>query len=186
MCDDGSVPRALVLACSAVLIVGCTSSGTTDVSVVERVTIEASPTTSTVSPPVSTSEEPADGAFTVDSLGLSFALPESFEAVDDATYLFFAQSMTPPSLITILGAGDDIAGHDARPGETLSDLDLGVDEAVVITDAALDGLPAGLSGNELLVANGTQSFSVIMSGPASVMPDLWAVFVESLVVAPNA
>ncbi|MDO9175894.1 MAG: hypothetical protein Q7V62_13895, partial [Actinomycetota bacterium] len=122
---------------------------------------------------------------TVDSLGLSFALPESFEAVDDATYLFFAQSMTPPSLITILGAGDDIADH-ARPGETLSDLDLGVDEAVVITDAALDGLPAGFSANELLVANGSQSFSVIMSGPASVMPDLWAVFVESLVVAPNA
>lgn len=152
-------------------------------SAVERVTLDSTSTTS----PVATSVEPVDGSsFTVESLGLSFDLPESYEAVDDATYLFFAQSMSPPSLITILGAGDDIADHEARPGETLSDLDLDVDRAVVVTDAALEGLPSGLSANELLVANGSRSFSVIMSGPSSVMPDLWAVFVESLVVAPHS
>ena len=39
--------------------------------------------------------------FVVESLGLTFVLPNTFDSIDDADYLFFAQSMTPRSLFTV-------------------------------------------------------------------------------------
>lgn len=70
-----------------------------------------------------------------------------------------------------------------RPGETISELDLGTDAALVVTNAALDGLPSGLSVNELLVSNGERSFSLIMSAPTSILPELWADFIDSIGVS---
>jgi len=187
--------RVLVVVVGAVVMVGCAESGSSSVSVVKRMSDDA--TSTTVAPPSTATSKPAltsvpisvltvDGlSFDIEQIGLSFVLDESFGVLDDPTYLFFARSASPPALITIVNAGDDIADYDPRPGETVTDLDLGAAKAVVVTDAALDGLPEGISANELLVSNGSHSFSVIMSGASTALPELWATFVGSLMVVPQ-
>lgn len=127
-------------------------------------------------------ETPTGRLFEVDSLGLTFRLPESFASSIDPNYSFFARSRLPPSLFTINGDTPAVIEHQQRPGELLSDFDLGGLAAVEVSDAALEGLPPELRVNELLVANGNQSFSVIMSAPSGELDELWEVFIESVEV----
>lgn len=81
--------------------------------------------------------------------------------------------MSPRSLFTITEDSPDVTDHVAEPGESLFELDLVNVDAVVVTDAVLEGMPEGISSNELLVSNGDQSFSVIMSAPTPDLGELW-------------
>lgn len=63
-------------------------------------------------------------------------------------------------------------------------LDFGTVGAVVVAYVVLEGLPAGISANELLVSNGDQSFSVIMSAETADLSELWDVFIHSVAVTP--
>jgi len=63
-------------------------------------------------------------------------------------------------------------------------MQLGDVDAQVVTNAVLDGLPPGIAANELLVGNGSQSFSVIMSASPSDLGDMWGPFVASVQVKP--
>ncbi|MEN9643847.1 MAG: hypothetical protein RL238_516 [Actinomycetota bacterium] len=125
-----------------------------------------------------------DNRFEVPELGLTFSLADTFVAVDDPDYSFLAQSDVPRSFFSIAGEAEDVTGHEARPGETLSDAGLPDVDGVVVTDAALEGLPAGISANELLVSSGAQSFSVIMSAATGDLPELWDEFIRSVQVTP--
>ena len=122
--------------------------------------------------------------FAVESLGLTFALPETFASVDDGDLLFLARSVDPVALFSIQGDSPAVVGHAARPGESLSEAQLDGVDAVIVTDANISRLPPGLSANELLVANGSQSFSLIMSGATGDLPELWGRFVQSVKVTP--
>src|SRR3954452_1479819 len=164
--------RPLVIAVGAVaLIAGCTSSD-------DRTGSSASPATAVQSTGVPATAAPATATpitegtqFEVGPLGLAFRLPESFVATDDADYAFFARSISPHSLFTIDDDSSDVTDHDGEPGESLSELDLGNIDALVVTDAVVEGMPAGVSSNELLVSNGEQSFSVIMSAATADRPE---------------
>ena len=123
--------------------------------------------------------------YTVDSLGVTFRLPDCFRAVDNPDYLFLGESTTPRSLFTILGESPSVADHTAEPGETLTRRDLGEGEAVVVANAVLDGMPADISSNELLVSDGERSFSVIMSADPTSLPAMWQTFIDSLTVIPQ-
>ncbi len=161
----------VVLACSIFALTGCSTSGSGDRG------NAASSTTTLV--------QAVDGKpFVVESLGLTFVLPNTFDSVDDADYLFLAQSMTSRSLFTIDADASAVTQVAARPGESLSNLQLDGVDAVIVTDAAIEGLPPGISSNELLVSNGASSFSVIMSGATEDLPELWDVFVRSVAVTP--
>jgi hypothetical protein len=119
-------------------------------------------------------------SFAVDSLGMRFVLPVSFRQIDDPTYKFLARSLSPRSVFSIDPDSGAVTKHEARPGETLAKVDVGGPTAVVVTNAAIEGIPAGVSANELLVSNGARSFSVIMSAPTADLPGLWDVFVASV------
>ncbi len=113
-----------------------------------------------------------------------FRLPESFGALDDADYAFLARSMSPRSVFTISEESPEVTDHVLEPGESVSELDFGTVRAVVVADAVIEGIPAGISANELLVSNGDQSFSVIMSAETADLSELWDVFINSVAVTP--
>jgi len=163
-----------VVAVALMVIGGCTSPD-------EVTAIGTAPTTAALS----TTLTSVDGeAFAVEPLGLTFRLPDSFRSVDDRDYLFFARSIAPRSLFTIDSDSPSTTDHAQEPGETLSEHYLGDVRAVVVTDAVLEGMPSGVSSNELLVSNGDRSFSVIMSAPSADLPELWDVFLNSVSVTP--
>ena len=70
--------------------------------------------------------------------------------------------------------------HGARPGESLTSVTVGGHGAVVVTRAAVEGLPPGIEARELLVDNGDRSFSVVLSAEVAELPQLWAAFFASL------
>lgn len=166
----------LLLATGLIVSAGCGNSGPT----VENRT---SATTTTVA--ADTTQVPADATqFAVEAIGLTFVLPISFEEAAEPELLFLAHSMTPRAVVSIDEDVPKVINHPARPGETLTEIDLNGVSAVVVTDAAIEGLPAGISANELLVSNGQWSFTVIMSGVSEALPELWDVFLRSVVVQP--
>ena len=63
--------------------------------------------------------------------------------------------------------------HGAEPGESLSSLTVGGHPAVLVSHAAVGGLPPGIEAKELLVENGEQSFSMILSAERTELPALW-------------
>jgi hypothetical protein len=122
-------------------------------------------------------------AYSIDAFGLRFELPQNFVAADDDELVFLAQSSEPPSIFSIDPEEPGLT-HDPESGESVSEMQLGDVDAQVVTNAVLDGLPPGIAANELLVDNGSQSFSVIMSASPSVLGDMWDPFVASVQVEP--
>ncbi len=121
-----------------------------------------------------------NGSVTIDCLGLSFRLPPSFEAAEDRELVFLARSTAPPATFSIQGDIPTVIEHEPEGQESVSSIEIDGVDAVVVTDAQLEGLPAGLAARELLVANGDRSFTVILSAPESELPSLWKAFMESL------
>ncbi|MEQ1702726.1 MAG: hypothetical protein ABMA25_21670 [Ilumatobacteraceae bacterium] len=182
--------RLPVLCCTLSLfaLTSCDTSG----DVGSATTAAASTTTAdqpdTTTDVTSSSLETATGAgFSVAALGLTFSLADSYEQEADGDYAFSALSVSPRSFFTIYAEPPDIADHPPRPGEELQSIDLGPGiTAVVVLDAAIEGLPAGVSANELLVSNGDRSFSVIMSSISANLDEFWSVFIASVQVAAPA
>ena len=63
--------------------------------------------------------------------------------------------------------------YDARSCETVSETEIDGVEAVIVLNAALEGLPPGVVSNELLVANGSRFFSLILSTAAPDLAPIW-------------
>jgi hypothetical protein len=153
---------------------GCTTSTI-------RTDESRSNTAATTAP--STVTESVDGGLGVPSLGLTFQLPDSFVVIDEPDLLFFARSVDPLALFSIDPDGPTVTDHEAEGDETLSDIEFGDVRGVVITNAVLDGLPPGVSANELLVSNRDRSFTVIMSAAsAAALEDAWQVFIDSVAI----
>jgi hypothetical protein len=169
--------RFVVLLLCCVPLSACVSSGSTGSG------SAAASSTTTATAEVTTAVAVGASSFTVDSLGLAFALPASFRQVEDPSYQFLAKSLSPRSVFSIDPDSGAVTQHEARPGESLTKVDIGGPTAVVVTNAALKGIPTGVSANELLVSNGDRSFSVIMSAPTTDIAALWDVFVRSVRVA---
>jgi hypothetical protein len=154
-----------------VALVGCTSTASTAISVTTRST-----TTTAVSLP--------PGRFEVLSLNLRFTLATTFQVVQNPSFAFLAHNLSPQAVFSIDGDGPAVTEYSARPGESLSTADLGGLHNVVVTHAAISGLPAGIDANELLVSNATRSFSLIMSATAANLPAMWKAFITSVHVDP--
>lgn len=169
---------SLAVALLALLIFvlgGCTSDGS-----------EADTAASPQSDPTTVSEAPSDvgTAYDIDGLGLQFDLPASFASAEDETLLFLARSVRPPAIFSINPASPGEILHDAETGETVTPLTFGDVHAIVVLNAVVEGLPPGIAANELVVANGARSFSLILSAPPTDLADLWEPFVESISVEP--
>jgi len=135
--------------------------------------------------PTSTSGQPTEEAtFNVGSLGLTFRLPKTFISYKDPSYTFSASNQNSNSLLAIVEKSPEITHHVAQPGETMSDLDLDGVDAVVVTDAVLEGLPPDRGANLLLVSNGEQSFLVILVSSTATLSRLWDHFLASVSVTP--
>jgi hypothetical protein len=169
-----------------VVVAGCGPAGSDATPTTAESTVaESTVAESTVAESTST-VLPAEGGqpFEIESLGLTFSLPATFETASDPELLFLARSRRPPAIISIDADSESVTDHVADPGEVVSDLPLPGVDAVVVTNAVLEGLPAGISANELLVSNGEHSFSVIMSGVQPQLAEQWDVFIRSIVVTP--
>ena len=127
----------------------------------------------TTDAPKLSATESSDGRITIAALGLSFRLPTSFEVVDDPSSTFFARSDIPPALFSIERDDPSVVNHEPEGPESVRRADIDGVEAVVVENAVLEGLPAGLAARELLVANGDRSFSAILSAPEAELPQLW-------------
>lgn len=138
-------------------------------------------TSSSVASTVTEAGGGAGTSYEVEDLGLRFELPQSYAAVDDADFVFLARSSEPPSIFSIDRA-ESAQAHEPEAGETVSEMALGDVDAQVVTDAVLEGLPPGIAANELIVDNGPQSFSVIMSASPSDLADMWELFIASIQV----
>jgi hypothetical protein len=125
-----------------------------------------------------------DGTITVDGLGLSFELPPSFDVAEEPDFVFLARSFSPPSVFSIDVDAPSVVEHEPEGGESVAPARIPGVDAVVVTDAALEGLQPGLEARELLVSNGDRSFTVIMSAPESEIASLWKVFISSVAVEP--
>lgn len=121
-----------------------------------------------------------DGAIHIESLGLSFRLPESFELAEEPDLVFLARSMEPPAIFSIDLDDPSVVEHEPAPEETVVRAQIEGVEAVIVENAALEGLGPGLEARELLVANGDRSFTVILSAPVRELPALWDEFIGSV------
>lgn len=172
--------RSGLLVATAVLVAtACGSSGSADVTT----TVPTTTTTTTIAVETTVPAPEGTVAFEVEALGLRFLLADSYSDFEDPSLLFLARSNNPPSVFTIAGDDPSVVNYPGRPGETVIEAELDGLTAVVIFDAALEGLPDGLSANELLVANGDRSFTVIMSAPTDELGNLWDIFMLSVSVA---
>jgi hypothetical protein len=170
--------RAHVLASAAPFLIAAVLGGCTPGS-----SDSASTTTVSVSSTVVESGGGTVTTYSIDALGLQFDLPQNYVAVDDDELLFLARSTEPRSIFSI-EPDDPGVSHDPEDGESVSELQLGDVKAQVVTNAVIDGLPPGIAANELLVDNGFQSFSVIVSASPSDLADMWDPFLASLQVEP--
>jgi hypothetical protein len=171
--DSCRVRRSLIGFLAVVVLAACTSG-----SPVTGATTSAPATSSTSIPSL-----PA-GSFQVASLGLRFTLPTTLLAVQDPSFVFLARSTAPPAVFSIDGDSPAVTTHSPRQGETLTSIDLGGLGNVVVSNAAVAGLPAGIASNELLVSNGGHSFSVILSAADADLPAMWQTFIGSVHVDP--
>jgi hypothetical protein len=134
-------------------------------------------------PDESPDDSPNDSrTFTVASLDLSFQLPPSFVLAEDPELEFLARSLDPRSVLSIARDGPSVIDHGSEPGERLSVLEGLGDEAVIVENAVLSGLPAGLAANELFVANGDRSFSLILSATEADLDAIWEQLLDSIAV----
>lgn len=123
-----------------------------------------------------------DGRIEVASLGLSLRLPASFDVVDDPDLVLLARSARPPAILSIAGDSSDVVEHDAEDGETVAATAINGVEALVVTNAVLDGLPPGIVSNELLVSNEDRSFSLILSTGEQDLPAMWDEILSSITI----
>lgn len=121
-------------------------------------------------------------SITVEPLGLSFRLPPSFGVVDDTEHLFLARSAYPPGVLSIEADRPDVIKQQAEGGESLRRVNIGSLDAVIVSDAVLEGLPPGVEARELLVAKGDRSFSLIMSAVEGELQPLWVQFFGSVTI----
>jgi hypothetical protein len=140
--------------------------------------------TSSASSPVTGSGVGDTRSYDVDALHLRFVLPRSYVADDNSDFAFLARSYGPRSIFSIDREDPGIVDHDPEAGESVSEMRLGDADAKVVTNAVVDGLPPGIAANELLVDNGSRSFSVIMSASPSDLSGLWQTFIASVHVEP--
>lgn len=145
--------------------------------------------TTTSSVPVSVTASVAKSgtgmSYGIKALSLRFELPRHFGAVDDAEVVFIARSSEPRAIFSIDRAAPQDIAHKPEAGESVSRTQLGDVEAKVVSKAAVEGLPPGIAANELLVDNGPQSFSVIMSATPSDLANMWEPFIASIQVQPT-
>lgn len=122
----------------------------------------------------------ADDTVTIDCLALSFEMPRFFQQVEESDLLFLAMGGSTPAVLSIDRDSPDVVEHRAEDGESLTQLTIDGVEAVVVTDAVIEGLEPGKAARELLVANGDRSFSLIMSAPEQDLPSIWDPLMSSL------
>ena len=156
---------------ATVVIASCTSGSSSPGSTAST-TREQKPSTTSRSLPA--------GTFAVRAFGIRFQLPESFAQDDNPDFGFLARSETPRAVFSIDPDDPSVIGHRARPGESLSAVTVGGHRGVVVTGAAVEGLPPGIEARELLVENGRRSFSLILSAESTALPALWDGFFASL------
>ena len=125
----------------------------------------------------------SSGLITIPSLRLSFTLRGSFHVEEHPELLFLARSDDPHALISFASDTPAVIAVEPRGNESLAPADIAGVEGVVVTDAHLEGLPLGAKARELLVANGTHSFSAILSAEEQALSNLWEEFVTSIRVA---
>jgi hypothetical protein len=167
------VSRAVVWGCAVLLATGCADEASPDGGAIPVPTTEAT---------VVATPDDVGTSIAVPSLGVAFRLPPSLAVADDPDLVFLARSSQPQAVISIAAEPSDIVQHEPEGGETVSPATIATVEAVVVENAAVDGLPAGVVANELLVANGTRSFSLIMSSGQSDLPVLWDDLLASISV----
>lgn len=172
------VVRRYLLGLVMLVTAGCTSATDSVPTAPSETAVAADTTTESATSPAVGNE------YVVPELGIRFLLPEEFEETSDPDYAFAARLRQPTAFFTIYAEPADITDFAPRPGETRTELDLGADRAIAIENAAVSGLPAGVSSHELLVSNGDRSFSVILSAPTSIIDELWRVFIGSISIEP--
>ena len=96
--------------------------------------------------------------------------------------MFLARSVDPPAILSITADEGDVVEHEAENGETTTRTSIGGHDALLVTNAVLAELPAGIAANELLVANGSQSFSLILSASEPRLRMLWNDLVATVVI----
>lgn len=127
----------------------------------------------------------ASDVFTVEDLGLTFSLPEGFSETDEG-YAFSAARSDPRAFLSIeeYESVPPLEGYEPREGETVAALVLDGANALQITDSAMDGLPPGVSANTLIVDNGEDSFSLILSGAEVALSEAWETLVSTMEIEP--
>ena len=110
---------------------------------------------------------------------------KSFAKVENPDFGFLARSEHPRAVFSIDRDAPSVIDHGAEPGESLSSLTVGGHPAVLVSHAAVGGLPPGIEAKELLVENGEQSFSMILSAERTELPALWdALFASASFATP--
>ena len=130
--------------------------------------------------PTSSGSPAPTGPVTIDSLRLSFSLPPSFQVFEDPGFVYLARSVSPPAVFSIAKETPSVTNHEPEAQEAVAPADIEGVEAVIVTDAEVEGLPAGVTARELLVANGDRSFSLIMSAAETDLAELWDRFIASV------
>lgn len=134
----------------------------------------------------SASPVPSDGPVEVESLGLSFELTGSFETSEGPGFELLAKSLQHHSVLSIANDQPDVVeAFEPERGESVAPADIPGVDAVVVTDAVLEGLQPGLEARELLVANGDRSFTLIFSAREADLPELWEGVMDSLSIEPD-
>lgn len=168
--------RAAILTASIAVVVllatGCKSDDQGSESVSE-----------TTAAPATTQVGRKSPAYSVKEAGLRFDLPDTFQPASNKELLFLAKSLSPRAIFSIdTGSAEDARSYEKRPGETVTPTTIGNVDALIVSNAALEGLPAGIAGNELVIDNGERSVSVIMSAEQADLDVMWDQFIGSLQV----
>jgi hypothetical protein len=125
-------------------------------------------------------ETASNGRITIPALHLSFRLPASFKVGEHPKLSFIARSADPPGVFSIAREMPSVVNHEPEGDESVRPAKIEGVEAMIVNDAVLEGLPAGIVARELLVANGDASFSAILSSTRSEQPRLWDRFIGSV------
>jgi hypothetical protein len=166
--------RTFLLAAACIMM----SVACSDAEPVEKLATSTSSTTPSV-------VETTDGVTTVASLGLTFRLPPTFVAGKDPELVYLARRAAPRAVFSIARDTPAVVRYEPVAGESVTQVQLpaGV-RAVVVTGKDLAGLPPGVTANELLVANGERSFTVIFSAGRDDLDSLWTEFLQTVRVQP--
>jgi hypothetical protein len=116
----------------------------------------------------------------VAALDLSLELPDSFQVADNPDYAFLARRLTPRAILTIHSETSSVVNHEPQSGETVSQGVLEDRSAVIVLRAKVDGLPAGIVANKLLVDNGSDSFTLTLSSDPASVDQLWQRLIHSI------